>query len=144
GIVRVSAKTGEGMDDLLARELGAQETPCVRVLNKCDRFVDSHGAPELLPHGEGIVRVSAKTGEGMDDLLALLRSLLDTGTRQVTLSVPYDQGGVLDLLYREAKVESVEYADTIRVSAVCTPKVLGRVRRYCDPPLPEAKEPWEG
>ncbi|MCD8160805.1 MAG: GTPase HflX, partial [Clostridiales bacterium] len=56
--------------DKLVRELGAQETPCVRVLNKCDRFVDSHGAPELLPHGEGIVRVSAKTGEGMDDLLA--------------------------------------------------------------------------
>ncbi|MCD7917823.1 MAG: GTPase HflX [Clostridiales bacterium] len=130
--------------DKLVRELGAQETPCVRVLNKRDRFVDSHGAPELLPHGEDIVRVSAKTGEGMDDLLALLRSLLDAGTRQVTLAIPYDQGGVLDLLYREAKVESVEYADTIRVSAVCTPRVLGQVRRYCDPPLPEVKEPWEG
>ncbi|MCD7858448.1 MAG: GTPase HflX, partial [Clostridiales bacterium] len=113
GIVRVSAKTGEGVSD-------------------------------LLPHGEGIVRVSAKTGEGVSDLLELLCKLLDTGTKQVTLSIPYDQGGVLDLLYREAKVESVEYADTIRVSAVCTPKVLGQVRRFCDPPLPEAKEPWEG
>jgi GTP-binding protein HflX len=47
------------------------------------------------------------------------------------------------MLYREAKVEQVDYEDTIRVTAVCTPKVLGRVRDFCDPPLPVRKEPWE-
>ena len=33
-------------------------------------------------------------------------------------------------LYREAKVESVEYQDTIEVVAVCTPKLLGRLEGY--------------
>ena len=35
-----------------------------------------------------------------------------------------------DQLYREAKVEQVEYADAILVTAVCTPKTLGRVGEY--------------
>ena len=38
---------------------------------------------------------------------------LDKGTRRVTVHLPYDKGGLLDLLYREAKVESVEYGATI-------------------------------
>ena len=50
------------------------------------------------------------------------------------LHLPYDKGGLLDMLYREAKVESVEYGATIDVTAVCTPKVLGRVATYAEPP----------
>jgi GTP-binding protein HflX len=68
---------------------------------------------------------------------------LDSGTKRVTLKIPYDQGGLVDRLYREAKVESVDYAEAILVTAVCTPKTLGQVRQFCDPPLPEEKEPWE-
>ena len=52
---------------------------------------------------------------------------LDKGTRRVTLHLPYDKGGLLDMLYREAKVESVEYSETIDVTAVCGPKTLGQV-----------------
>jgi GTP-binding protein HflX len=50
--------------------------------------------------------------------------------RRVELRLPYDKGGVLDALYREAKVEKVDYGETIAVTAVCTPKTLGRVRQY--------------
>ena len=46
------------------------------------------------------------------------------------LSLPYDKGGVLDMLYREAKVDSVEYGETILVQTTCTPKVLGLVNQY--------------
>ena len=66
----------------------------------------------------------------MDRLLEMIGERLDAGTRRVALRLPYDQGGLLDLLYREAKVESVEYQDTIEVVAVCTPKLLGRLEGY--------------
>ena len=46
------------------------------------------------------------------------------------LSLPYDKGGILDMLYREAKVDSVEYGETILVQTTCTPKVLGQVSAY--------------
>ena len=48
------------------------------------------------------------------------------------LHLPYDKGGLLDMLYREAKVESVDYSATIDVTAVCSPKVLGQVQPYIE------------
>ena len=114
-----------------------EKTPCLRVYNKSDLFWG-----DIRPHGEDSVNISAKTGEGIDSLLQAIDKLLDKGTRRVTLHLPYDKGGLLDLLYREAKVESVEYAETIDVVAVCNPKAIGVVKPYIEGWV-EPKEPWE-
>ena len=42
----------------------------------------------------------------------------------------------------EAKVESVEYGETIDVIAVCGPRTLGQVRAYAEGLPPEEKEEW--
>ena len=111
--------------DKLVRELGAGATPRLEVFNKCDRFVG-----DILPHGEDMVCISAKTGAGLDELMKAIGKRLDAGVRRVELRLPYDKGGVLDALYREAKVEKVDYGEAIEVTAVCTPKTLGRVGEY--------------
>ena len=110
----------------LIRELGAGELPRIDVFNKSDRLP----AGEIMPHGEDICSISARTGEGVDKLLEMIASRLDSGSRRVELHIPYDKGGLLDQLYREAKVESVEYGETIAVTAVCTPKVLGQMAPF--------------
>ena len=107
-------------------ELGASELPRIDVFNKCDAVA----AGEIMPHGEDIVSVSARTGEGLDRLLTMIDKRLDKGTRRVLLHIPYDKGALLDVLYREAKVESVEYGETIEVTAVCDPRVLGQMAQY--------------
>ncbi len=112
----------------LITELGADHLPRIDVFNKCDRLP----AGEIMPHGEGIVAISARTGAGLDKLLERIDRLLDKGSRRVTLHIPYDKGGLLDMLYREARVESVAYTATTDVVAVCTPKVLGQVREYIE------------
>ena len=123
--------------DRLIVELGAAETPRLEVFNKCDL------APaEILPHGEDIVTISARTGAGLPDLLAAIGRHLDNGARRVTIHLPYDQGGVLDTLYRESKVEKVDYTDTIDVVAVCTPKTIGRLGPLVEGWKPH-KEDWE-
>ncbi len=122
----------------LITELGAWETPRLDVFNKCDLV-----AGEILPHGEDTVAISARTGEGLDALLDKLRTRLDKGTVRVELAIPYDKGGLLDLLHREAKVEKVEYAGSIEVTALCPPKVLGRVREYVVSGWKPEKEFWE-
>ena len=119
-------------------ELGAEQTPRIDVFNKSDLYQG-----DILPHGEDIVSISARTGEGLDKLLAMIGSRVDTGTRRVVLHLPYDKGGVLDMLYRDAKVEGVEYAETIEVTAVCTPKTLGRLEEYIVEGWTRPKEPWE-
>ena len=50
----------------------------------------------------------------------------------MTIHLPYDRGGLLDMLYKEAKVERVEYGETIDVTAVCSPRTLGRVAEFTD------------
>lgn len=110
----------------LIRELGAGELPRIDVFNKSDRLP----AGEIMPHGADICSISAKTGEGVDKLLEMIAERLDSGSRRVELRIPYDKGGLLDQLYREAKVESVEYGETIAVTAVCTPKVLGHMAPF--------------
>ena len=123
--------------DGLIRDLGAEQTPCLRVYNKSDLFWG-----DIRPHGEDTVNISAKTGEGLPDLLAAIDRTLDKGTRRVMIHLPYDKGGLLDVLYREAKVESVEYAATIDIAAVCNPKAIGLVKEYIEGWV-EPKEPWE-
>ena len=110
----------------LIRELGAGELPRIDVFNKSDRLP----AGEIMPHGADICSISAKTGEGVDKLLEMIAQRLDSGSRRCVLHIPYDKGGLLDQLYREAKVENVEYGETIAVTAVCTPKVLGQMAPF--------------
>ena len=124
------------MDELIC-ELGAEHIPCIRVYNKSDLAFDQEGKK-----GENAVSISAKTGEGIDDLLAMIDAKLDKGKRRVTLHLPYDKTGLLDALYREGKVESVEYGATVDVVAVCTPRLLGQIKDYIENWHPP-KEEWE-
>ncbi len=124
--------------DKLIVELGAEQTPCIQVFNKVDL-----SPAEILPHGEDIVAISARTGRGLEDLISAIGTRLDRGICRVTLSLPYDKGGIVDMLYREAKVESVEYSETILVTAVCSPKIVGQVEPYVIDGWSRPREPWE-
>ena len=123
--------------DQLIHELGADRTPRIEVYNKCDRWDG-----DIRPHGEGRVSISAKTGEGVPELLKAIGQVLDNGARRVTIHLPYDKGGLLDRLYQEAKVEKVDYSQTIDVVAVCTPKVVGQLGPLVEGWKPN-REPWE-
>ena len=121
----------------LIHELGADQTPRIEVFNKCDLWTG-----DIRPHGEDRVSISAKTGEGLDELKAAIGRALDNGARRVTIHLPYDKGGLLDRLYQEAKVEQVEYGETIDVVAVCAPKLIGQLGPLVEGWKPH-KEPWE-
>ena len=123
--------------DSLIRQLGAESTPCLRVFNKCDAYFG------ILPHGEDVVCISARTGEGADALVQKLSQMLDRGKRRLHLELPYSAAGLLDALNREAAVLSAEYTDTgIAVEAVVPPTLFGRVKPYI-PGYTEEKEDWE-
>ena len=123
--------------DELIRQLGAESTPCIRVYNKCDAYFG------ILPHGENVVCLSAKSGEGADALVKKLAGMLGQAKRRVMLSIPYEKAGVVDALKREANVLSMEYTDEgIKAEAVLTPALLGRVKEFI-PDYKEEKEEWE-
>ena len=123
--------------DALIRQLGAESTPCLRVYNKCDAYFG------ILPHGEDVVCISAKSGEGADALVHKLSQLLDRGKKHLLLELPYAAAGLLDSLNREAAVLSTEYTDAgIRVEAIVPPELFGRLKPYI-PGYHEPREDWE-
>lgn len=108
--------------DLLIDELGASDTPRLRVYNKTDvaAVAAKDGAA-----------VSAKTGFGLDSLKERIAELIDMGIREAEFLLPYNDAGSLDLLHREGNVKSVDYReDGIAVAAACDRRVYGRVKQY--------------
>ena len=123
--------------DQLVRQLGAESTPCLRVYNKCDRYLG------ILPHGEDVVCVSARTGEGTAELVDKLSRMLDRGKRRVSLLLPYAAAGLLDALNRDAKLLSSEYTEEgVAVEAIVPPELFGKVKAYI-PGYSEPREDWE-
>ena len=123
--------------DELIRELGAEQIPCIRVYNKCDVAFTAQQEREA-----DAVYISAKTGEGIPALLSAVDKKLDKGTKRMVIHLPYDKTGLLDGLYREAKVENVAYGETVDVTAVCTPRIMGQLKDYIEGWV-EPKEDWE-
>ena len=123
--------------DELIRQLGAESTPCVRVFNKCDSYFG------ILPHGEDIVCISAKSGEGTQELVSKLSEMLDLGKKRVKLSIPYSSAGIVDTLNTSAIVHGIEYTDLgIEADVTVTPELFGRVKVFI-PGYTEPKEDWE-
>lgn len=123
--------------DQLIEELGAQNTPCIRVFNKCDAYMG------ILPHGDDLVCVSARTGEGLDHLKAKIADILNAGKYHAIFRIPYSRGDLVDLLQRESAVLQLEYAEDCTVmEAVVKPEICGRVKMFSNIPEPK-KEAWE-
>jgi GTP-binding protein HflX len=106
----------------LITELGVAETPRIRVFNKADK------TPVLPLARENDVIISAINGAGFDKLLEMIKKQLIKTEKRITLTIPYDSAAILDMLYNEAKVKSVEYlAEGISIEAICSETAFGRI-----------------
>lgn len=104
-------------------EIGAGEKPTLLVWNK----VDMAGAPDTTPEAAGAVRVSARTGQGIDTLLAEIdkRLSLDPTSRR-TFRIPAGEGGALHLLHERARVLNIRYLEDVCEVEAETPASLLR------------------
>lgn len=115
----------EVVDKLIAK-LAKPGTKVLRCYNKAD-LVD---ATEI-PIGEDVVKMSAKRGFGMDELLKAIENALGHSRHHVVLTLPYSQGGLVDTLHKNAQVKSVDYTgEGIVVETVLDPILYGRLKEY--------------
>ncbi len=113
-------------NDLLS-SLGCEGKPVINVLNKCDL------APEMLDYPAiGLnVRISAKTGYGIDELLNAVAKALPVSRRRVTLLVPFSHGGILNEIRQRGEVISQEYTDSgIKIDAFADASYLDKISEY--------------
>jgi GTP-binding protein HflX len=85
------------------REIGAGDVPEFTVFNKVDQL-DDGGIDHLLRHHEGSLGVSARTGAGLDQLLASIGDRLRSLTQVVELLIPWSRGDILAATHREGEV----------------------------------------
>ena len=89
-------------------EVGASEVPVLNVYNKVDTITDDERR-RLADRDPAAALISARTGEGVDELVQMLASRLALDTRRITIA--FDSGNAFDReqiarLYRVARVVS--------------------------------------
>lgn len=120
-------------ESLLA-ELGAAGKPTIYVYNKCDLGV-SPGLPSYISNNEDpnrvVCAISAKSGQGVDVLLEKIEEIIHQGKSKVTFVIPNSEQAALNILYKNATVESVDYGyEGVTVVATVDQKVRGMLKKY--------------
>ena len=111
----------------LIEELGASGKPVVYVYNKCDRAAD------FIPRTptEQSFLVSAKTGEGIDALVAKIEEIAKDGAKEYIFEIPHSELYAMSRLYENTSVKDVEYTEFgARVRAVADAKNAGIFAKY--------------
>ncbi|MCL2426097.1 MAG: GTPase HflX [Oscillospiraceae bacterium] len=113
------------VDEMIAA-LGANDTPRLEAYNKCDVLTS-----DVRPRGDSIVEISAKTGEGIDTLLQKIEESLSSTKKNVTLRLPYDKAGMVEIVHREGVVKDTRYLDEyIELDAIVNQSVYGKVKAW--------------
>jgi len=92
----------EAVEEVLL-EIGASDVPQVLAMNKIDAL-DERGVTRLRNLWPGAVLVSARTGDGLDELQAAIAEALSADLVTLSLSVPYDRGDVVAAAHRIGEV----------------------------------------
>ena len=110
----------------LLDELGCAGTPVVTALNKCDKITE-----RPVPMTEDMVLISAATGYGLDNLLAVIAKKLAPTQRRMRLLLPYDKAALAAEVRAEGKIFSEEYtADGLLLDALVDNKIVWKVEEY--------------
>ena len=113
----------------LLKELGCEDIPVVTVLNKCDKVPYIN---ELdISQQENTVKISAKHGDGLNDLLLAIQKALPQSCTRCKLLLPYDKGNLLNVIRQDGRVFSEEYtAEGIECDVLVDVKVYYLVEQY--------------
>lgn len=111
----------------LLDSLGCAGKPIINVLNKCDLV------PNILDYdliGKS-VRISAKTGYGIDELLEQIEKALPQTRRRVRMLIPFDKGSIAGTLRENGVVHSQEYTEKgILIEATAEISFLEAIKEY--------------
>ncbi|HEX5038322.1 MAG TPA: GTPase HflX [bacterium] len=114
--------------DRVLEELGLHRKPQIRVFNKVDAARTGEGP--VSPHADGL-QISALTGEGTENLLMTLEDKLSESFRFVSLTLPYEKGAELSVLYRTSRILNREdRADGVHLEAVVDEKHYNKFKAY--------------
>jgi GTP-binding protein HflX len=101
----------EAVEDTLA-ELEVDHMPMVVALNKADRLEEATELVEELDLASPAALVSAKTGQGIEELLIMIEAAMVGLLLPVEVHLPYGRGDLLSLFYERGQVDQEQHTAT--------------------------------
>ena len=95
------------MRDVLG-QIGAADVPELVVINKADEADPIEVEGLRLAERDSVV-VSARTGAGLDGLLAEIERLLPHRDQEIMVMVPYDRGDLVSRAHQEGEVLAIRH-----------------------------------
>ena len=108
---------------------GALDVPELIVLNKVD-LADAVTLAALRTRLPSAVAVSARTGEGIEELRARIEQMLPHPQVSIDVVVPYSRGDLVSRVHAEGEIDTVDYVETgtrvvARVGAALAAEIEG-------------------
>lgn len=129
-VVDVSSPSWEKQEAAVKKvlnDIGVGDKPIVRVFNKID-LMDTEDAEylkyEAASLDEYAVAVSAATGEGMEDFVAVVEEAMGALLMPIEVEIPFDKGDELNLIHEVGSVETIDYRPTGTYVAALVPKAV--------------------
>lgn len=119
----------ETVRDVIA-EVDANAIPEIVVFNKVDLIDDT---TRIILHGlePTAVFVSARTGEGVEELRARIAQALPAPAHEVVALVPFDQGQLVSEMHERDRILSLEYVEEgTRVHALVGDEMIAKLQPY--------------
>ena len=111
----------------LLESLGCGDTPIITVLNKCDLLDETMLAQDF----KACVRISAKNGTGIDELLNAIENNLPVRMKRVKLLLPFAQAGLANEIRNKGTLIYEEYvAEGLSVEAVVDEALYAKLAKY--------------
>jgi GTP-binding protein HflX len=111
-------------------EIGAGEIPTILVPNKVDLAGPVPVARLKINGVAQVCPISAMTGAGVDELLAGVGRILDQSKERIEANFTPAQNWLVALLRERGRVvEELHDGESIKVTALVTPKLAGQIRK---------------
>jgi GTPase len=116
-------------------EIGARDVPELIVINKAD-VADPAEAEALRLCGPGSVVVSARTGAGLDELVAAVEAALPQRDREVSAVVPYLHADLVARAHQEGEVVALRHGEAgTELTARVPPSLAAEIARIAVPAI---------
>lgn len=111
------------------KDLGCEKTPVITIFNKMDKVVEM---PLPVDHTAlDFVRVSAKSHEGINNMLMTIETILKTFRNSCKVLIPYTEGHVLNLIHGKCEILSEEHtAEGVVIEAYVNEETSNRLDKY--------------
>jgi len=111
-------------------EIGADRVPELVVVNKSD-VADPLVVARILAREPHAVVCSARTGEGIDELLAKLEPELPRPQVDVEVLLPYDRGDLVSQIHENGEILNTEHTgDGTLITARVNAGLAGALQQY--------------